>query len=79
LEEGTRPAWTRDGKEILLGLRRDNRTWRLMRVPAAGGRATFAGLETVGPQQFHFNFDLSPDGKRIVFEGISPAIGAAVR
>jgi hypothetical protein len=70
---GTRPVWTKDGRAILIGVRDDYRKWQVLRVPADGGKSTFTGLEVTDLE----DFDLSPDGTRLVFDGISPTISNA--
>jgi Tol biopolymer transport system component len=65
---GLRPVWTKDGRSILVGIGRGN---QVMRFPADGrGARTFTGLEGVS------SFDLSPDGKRIVFSAVAPTISS---
>jgi Tol biopolymer transport system component len=58
------PVFTTDGRGILVG------QWgagaplgQVLRVPVAGGKAEFTGLE------IEDHFDLSPDGSRIAFDG----------
>src|SRR5262249_16711986 len=62
-------TWSRDGRYVLFArLKPDNTdTWQIMRVPASGGAPAFTGLEVTGLRLF----DLSPDGSRIAFDGIS--------
>jgi Tol biopolymer transport system component len=61
-------VWTKDSRAFLFGEPIDggstaNATFRIMRIPAEGGKAEFTGL-TVPRLN---GFDLNPDGSRIVF------------
>jgi Tol biopolymer transport system component len=66
--------WTPDGRTLVFVDFDANRNWRLMRVPAVGGKAEFDGLDfdTLAPRiAGHrmipgtlWNLDLSPDGSR---------------
>ena len=60
-------TWTRDGQSILFTKLKPNATdtWLLMQIPAKGGDAVFTGLEITGLSYL----DVSPDGKRIAFDG----------
>jgi hypothetical protein len=44
----TRPIWTPDGAELFFILKEGvgGPTWRMMRIPAAGGMALFDGLDS---------------------------------
>ncbi|HJT86816.1 MAG TPA: hypothetical protein VJ732_03145 [Bryobacteraceae bacterium] len=55
-------AWARDGSQILFAM--GAREWRLMRIPASGGKAEFTGLATSG---LRHDMDVSPDGARVAF------------
>jgi Tol biopolymer transport system component len=58
-------VWSRDGRSILFMNWDSNKSQRLMRIAAEGsGKAEFTGLEIPSTDEI---FDLSPDGKRIVF------------
>jgi Tol biopolymer transport system component len=66
--------WTPDGASILFAASSPSGGWRIMRVPAVGGEATFDGLESSTldgsvsvRRDLHtlINFDLSADGRRI--------------
>jgi Tol biopolymer transport system component len=56
-------AWARDGRSILFTPETGDNGARLMRLPADGGQPEFTGIsaETIT------NFDLSPDGTRVVY------------
>ncbi len=66
--------WTPDGRTIVFVAFDANVNWRLMRVPAEGGKAEFDGLDfdTLASRLSGLrmvpgslsNFDLSPDGSR---------------
>ena len=68
-------TWTRDGRAVLYAESTDGHDWRIMRISADGGNPTFTGLEVKKPSAF-WSFDLSPDGKRIVFSGTLYSISA---
>jgi len=67
--------WTPDGQSLLFI--EGSGTWRMMRIPATGGTAVFDGLDsanfagTVPLPTYEVaniaNFDVSPDGRRVVF------------
>lgn len=66
--------WTPDGQSLLFVDRSvSSDRWRIMRVPAAGGTAVPDGLDSAEladhdhPPAGIANFDLSPDGTRLVF------------
>jgi hypothetical protein len=66
--------WTPDGRSLVFVDFDANNKWRLMRVPAEGGKAEFDGLDfdTLAPRLSglrmvpgsFYNLDLSPDGAR---------------
>jgi Tol biopolymer transport system component len=57
-----RPRWAQGGRTILF-VQEDGGSFRLMKVPAEGGRATFTGF--AAPDRF--SFDLSPDETQLLF------------
>jgi hypothetical protein len=69
--------WTPDGQSLLFIEGVYDPTWRMMRIPATGGAAVFDGLDsakftgTVSLPSYEAaniaNFDVSPDGNRVVF------------
>ena len=61
---GHKLSWTKDGRTILFAISDANDRWKIMHIPAVGGKAEFTGLEVARLR----NFDLSPDGSRIAFE-----------
>ena len=69
--------WTPDGRQIVFVAREEapSTGWRLMRVPAAGGRVEFDGIESA--QFAHVggvtDIDVSPDGLLVVFSMRTPA------
>lgn len=75
--------WTPDGRALVFVVFDANRNWRVMRVPAEGGRAESDGLDfdTLAPllpglRMFPGNFnniDLSPDGSRIIASTLTSA------
>jgi hypothetical protein len=69
--------WTPDGQSLLFIKGHGGPTWQMMRIPATGGAAIFDGLDsanftgTVPLPTYEVanlaNFDVSPDGNRVVF------------
>jgi Tol biopolymer transport system component len=55
--------WTKDGRTILFGEKRGDKT-DVMRIPAKGGTPEFTGIEAEG---WIGEMDLSPDGSRLAF------------
>jgi Tol biopolymer transport system component len=79
---GATIAWARDGSSIFFGQSDTghayclgcNHDWQVMRIPAAGGKEQFTGLRVKGLQYI----SLSPDGKRLAFDGSSPSISSGI-
>jgi Tol biopolymer transport system component len=72
----TAPVWTKDGHGILIAVSDKERQWRLLRVPAEGGKPAFTGLADTLPKDRGMDFDLSPDGARLVFVAVAPTISS---
>ncbi len=68
LENGYYPAWSPDGKKIVLQSTRGGQ-WDLWVIPAKGGKPT----QLTNDEDFDYHPSWSPDGKFIVYgSGISP-------
>ena len=68
LENGYYPAWSPDGKKIVLQSTRGGQ-WDLWVIPAEGGKPT----QLTNDEDFDYHPSWSPDGKFIVYgSGISP-------
>jgi Tol biopolymer transport system component len=69
-------VWTRDGRNILFGqYNAAGNVARIMRIPAAGGKAEFTGLAINGDSWY--TIGLTPDNARIVFSANIPSISTA--
>jgi Tol biopolymer transport system component len=58
-------AWSKDGSRIFFATSTDGDVWRIMQIPATGGKPSFTGLEVTGLRFF----DLSRDNTQIAFDG----------
>jgi Tol biopolymer transport system component len=63
-------AWTPDGSSIFFAKSERADEWQIMRIPAGGGKEQFTGVRVQGVQYI----SLSPDGKRLAFDGAAPTV-----